>query len=128
MQGIIIPKNHPNPPEKHEVEMAQILADYFLCDVEFLVPIDDYKRKTPDIVMQSVEWELKSPIGASKKYTIKEQFKRASRQAKNIVIDGRRTKLTDTFIQSAIRNELKARKNIRRVIYITKMKKVVVIK
>jgi hypothetical protein len=28
--------------------------------------VDDYKRKTPDIVMQGIEWEMKSPSGKSK--------------------------------------------------------------
>jgi hypothetical protein len=125
---VIIPSNHPNPPESHEVEAAQILAIHFSCVVIFLVPIDDYMRKTADILMKGLEWEIKSPIGTSMKYTIKEQFKRASKQAKNIIIDGRRTKLPDDFIEKAIKNELKTRRRINRALFITKSKKIIEIK
>jgi len=56
------------------------------------VVVDDYKRKTADIVMFGVLWEIKSPIGASKS-TISNQFQVASRQSRNVVIDTRRTAL-----------------------------------
>jgi hypothetical protein len=52
---VIIPTNHPNPPEPHELEAACILAQHFQCTVAFLTPIDDYKRKTADIVMLGIE-------------------------------------------------------------------------
>jgi hypothetical protein len=60
---VIIPAGHPNPPEQHEIEAAWILARHFRTTVEFLIPIDDYKRKTPDIIMLGIEFEIKSPIG-----------------------------------------------------------------
>ena len=71
---VIIPAGHPNPPEPHEVEVAYILARYYHVTVEFLIPVDDYKRKSADIVMLGVEWEIKSPHGASKS-TIGNQFR-----------------------------------------------------
>ena len=121
---VIIPANHPNPPEAHEIDAAFTLARHYQCVVEFLKPIDDYKRKTADIVMFGIEWEIKCPIGKSK-YTIQEQFRRASKQAKNIIIDTRRTKLQDEFIEKSIAVVLKKRPSIKKVILIHKLEKVV---
>ena len=121
---VIIPVNHPNPPEPHEVDVAFILARHYRCTVSFLMPIDDYKRKTADIVMFGVEWEIKSPTGNSK-YTIQEQFRRASKQAKNIIIDTRRTKLRYELIERSVFTELSKRPHIKKLILIDKSEKVV---
>jgi hypothetical protein len=122
---VVVPNNHPNPPEAHEIDAAWILARHFSCTIEFLIPVDDYKRKTPDLVMQGLLYELKSPTGTSRKYTIKDQFKRASKQSNNIIIDARRTKLADDFIEKAMRQELKTRRRLKRVLLVTKAKTVV---
>ena len=121
---VIIPAGHPNPPEPHEVDVAFILARHFQETVEFLIPVDDYKRKSADIVMLGVEWEIKCPIGKSR-YTIQEQFRRASIQANSIIIDSRRTKLKDDFIEKSILVELGKRPNIKKVILINKFEKVI---
>ena len=117
---VIIPANHPNPPETHEIDAAFTLARHYRCVVEFLIPTDDYKRKTADIIMFGVEWEIKSPIGTSK-LTIQDQFRRALKQAKNIILDTRRTKLKDELIEKYIFIELKKRSNIKKVILINKL-------
>ena len=56
---VIIPGDHPNPPLPHEVEAALVLSRHFRSEVEFIVPVDDYKRKSADIVMLGLEWEIK---------------------------------------------------------------------
>jgi len=121
---VIIPASHPNPPEPHEVDVAWILARHFRCTVEFLTPVDDYKRKSADIAMLGAEWEIKCPVGKSK-YTIQEQFRRASKQAKNIIIDMRRTKLEDESIEKSVLFEMKKRPYIKKVILIDKFDKVI---
>ena len=117
-----------------------ILAIHYQTTVEFLVPIDDYKRKSPDIAMLGVQWEIKCPKGTSK-VTIKNQFQRASKQARNIVIDTRRTKLKYESIEKSVHFEMEKRPYIKRgyctditnacgskrVILIDKRKNVVVI-
>jgi len=110
---VIIPAGHLNPPEPHEVDAAFILANHYQTDVEFLIPIDDYKRKTADIKMLGVEWEIKCPAGNSK-YTIQEQFRRASKQAKNIIIDTRRTKLEYKNIEKSVSFEIKKRPYVKK--------------
>ncbi|MDR0854126.1 MAG: hypothetical protein LBN34_07140 [Clostridiales Family XIII bacterium] len=118
---VIIPHNHPNPPEPHEIEAAQIIADNYSCVIEFIIPIDDYKRKTPDVWMNSVRCEMKSPVGNSKKNTVRKQFERASAQhAKHLIFDGRRSKLTDDYIQKEIHRELAHRRRVKKVFFITK--------
>jgi len=121
---VIFPVNNPNPPETHEVDVAFILASHFKSPVEFILPIDDYKRKSADIRMLGVEWEIKSPQGSSK-VTIKNQFQRASRQARNIVIDTNRTKLKYEAIEKSVLFEMTKRPYLKRVILIDKSKIVV---
>jgi len=121
---VIIPVGHPNPPEPHEVNAAFILARHFRCTIEFLVPIDDYKRKSADIVMLGVVWEIKCPIGVSKS-TIRNQFRRASRQSKSIIIDARRTKLEKKNIEKEVLYQIKERPYIKKIILIDKFEKVI---
>jgi len=119
---IIIPAGLTNPPKPHEVEAGKILALHFRTTIEFLKTIDDYKRSTADIKMLGVEWEIKSPTGKSK-HTIQEQFKRASKQAKNIIIDTRRTKLKFENIEKSAQFEFSKRPSIKRVLLIKKPNK-----
>jgi hypothetical protein len=130
MGNVVVPVGHPNPPLLHEIETAEVLANHFQCTVEFLVPIYDYKRKTADILMLGTEWEMKCPTGASKA-TIENQFRKISRQARNIVIDTRRTALEYETIEKRVLFELKNRpsmKKINRFIMIDKSKNVIEIK
>jgi len=127
---VIIPENHPNPPLPHEVNMASVLAQHFQTVVEFIIPVDDYKRKTADIKMLGTEWELKCPIGASRA-TIENQFRRISKQAYNIVLDTRRTALDYAIIEKKVLFELKNRpsmKKVNRFILIDKFEKIIDIK
>ena len=121
---VIIPVNHPNPPESHEVDTAMVLARNYQSTVEFILPVDDYKRKSADVAMQNVEWELKCPIGSSQS-TIQNLFRRASKQAKNIIIDTRRTKLEYEIVRNRVLFEMKKRPYVKRVILIDKFEKVV---
>ncbi|MCL2425337.1 MAG: hypothetical protein FWD05_03260 [Oscillospiraceae bacterium] len=124
---VIIPVGHPNPPEPHEVNVAMVLARHYRTTIEFLVPIDDYKRKTADIVMHGVAWEIKSPTGNSKS-TIGAQFRRASKQSGNIILDTRRTNLTYSVIEKQVALEATQRTSVKKVILLNKLGKIVVIK
>ena len=121
---VIIPTGHPNPPEPHEIDTAYILASHYQETVKFIVPIDDYKRKSADIIMLGIEWEIKCPQGASKS-TIGNQFRFASKQSKNIILDTRRTKLDYENIVNKVLFEIKKRPSIRKVVLIDKFSKVV---
>lgn len=113
-------------PEKHELEMVII----FLAmgkDVEFLKPSRIKGAKTPDIYMDGISWEMKSPTG-NKSYTIEEQLRRASKQSAYIIIDTRRTLLLDTKIEKQIYNYLKKSHTIKKVLVINKKSKILDIK
>ena len=124
---VVIPVGHPNPPEPHEIDVAMLLARHYKTTVEFLIPIDDYKRKTADMITLGVAWEIKCPKGSSK-YTIQSQFRRASKQAKNIIIDTRRTKLDYESIEKQVLFEVKNRPAIKKLIILDKFERVIEIK
>jgi len=121
---VIIPVNHPNPPESHEVDTAMVLARHFQSSVEFRIPVDDFMRKSADVAMLNVEWELKCPKGSAQS-TIQNLFRRASKQAKNIIIDTRRTKLDYEIVRKRVLFEMKKRPYVKRVNLIDKFEKVV---
>ena len=120
---VIIPNNLAVPPEPHEIEAAWIIALHYHQTIEFLKPVDDYKRKTPDFIMGGAEWEMKAPEGNSKT-TIGRILQRASWQSKNIVVDCRRTTLPEEVIRRTLLFELGKRQQIKKLILITKDKKV----
>jgi len=121
---VVIPLGRSQRPEQHELDVAYILAQHYKTTVEFIVPVDDYKRKSADILMNGVEWEIKSPTGNTKR-TIETQFSRASRQAKNIILDMRRTKLPHDYIECQVLVEIQNRPKIKRVILINKSNKII---
>jgi hypothetical protein len=111
-------------PESFELSAADILAGFFRADVTFLLATSD---KTPDIVVDGVRWEIKSPLGKGK-HTIEHQFQRAAKQSKNIVIDARRCKLHIARVRSQVRYQTDRHGYIKKVALIEKTGKVVVIK
>ncbi|MDR0852958.1 MAG: hypothetical protein LBN34_01130 [Clostridiales Family XIII bacterium] len=122
--NVIIPTNLDNPLEAHEIEAAWIIAKHYNEVVEFLRPIDGYRVKTADLVMNGVIWEVKSPIGKSKN-TVEYTMRRAGKQSKYLIFDGRRAPLTDGFIEKKIVFELGKRRTIKKVVYIRKNKEVI---
>jgi hypothetical protein len=103
-------------------------AIHFNTMVEFLIPVDAYKTKTHDIVMDGRIWEIKSPKGDAKT-TVGNQFKRSSKQrARHIVFDAQRTRLKDEKIKTEIRREMRQRKSVKRVLFISKDKSVIEVK
>jgi hypothetical protein len=122
---VIIPINHPTPPDKYEQQAAWILAEYYNAVVEFLIPINSYKRTTVDAVINGQLWEIKTPDGKSKKNTIRDQFTRANYQkADYLAINSGQTKLTDAFVKSEIVRLMKIHRRIKKVALITKEQKV----
>jgi len=121
---VIIPGSHPNPPSTNEVDIALILSRHYQTIVEFIIPVDDYKRKSADIIMLGVEWEIKCPIGASKS-TIGNQLRWASKQAKNIVLDTRHTAIQYERIEKKVQLEVNRKSTIKKAVLINKSGKVV---
>lgn len=92
-----------NPPKAHELETARVLSTYGV-DVEFLKEVYDDGKRNPDVRMLGGIWEFKAPEGASESNTISNQFRRARRQSRHLVLDLRRTPLDDELaIGQAVR-------------------------
>lgn len=117
----ILPGAHPQP---HEISAAEILVEYFQKNVHFL---PENVLNTADVRIGNVEWEIKSPLGNGK-YTIQHQLQRALKQSQNIVFDARRTKIPLSKISRELKKQCQQTKSIRRLLLITKTKKVLVIK
>jgi hypothetical protein len=125
--NIIIPQNMDSLPGVHEIRVAKILVNTFKTIVTFIPPVNDYKRQTPDIIMNGKYWEIKSPTASGKK-TIRRIIMKAKKQSKHIIVDGARTKLLDEVICKQLRQELDINKDIKELLFIDKCEKILVIK
>ena len=118
---IIIKTDLKDRPKDHELSAALILANYFKSNVVFLRPQID---KTPDIEVSGTRWEIKSPRGDGKK-TIENNFRTARKQSLNIVIDLRRIKMHQNKATARMNFFLSKPNKFKKVLVITKSKKVI---
>lgn len=113
--GIFIPQGR--QPWPHERHVAETLANagYY---VEFLA---ERSIKTPDIrINGAIEFEIKSPEGA-RAITIERAIKKALKQCPNIIIDASRMKgVRESQVIKHLAFQLKARKQIKRMLFVTR--------
>lgn len=105
-------------PEPHELETVAALIAYG-HDVTFIAPIRTEGQKTPDIEMLNLAWEMKTPMGNSKT-TIFNAIKRGAKQSRYLVIDLRRTRISDDRALKDIRASMAKTTSIQRVMVINK--------
>lgn len=106
----------------HEVNAILLLLDYFDTDITCITP---GAGKTPDLRINNIEWELKSPQGNGVK-TIENILKKAAKQSKNIILDFSRIKMNGNQALSRMRYYLHNNKHgVKRLIVITKNHKVI---
>lgn len=121
---IIIPAGlHPWP---HEMRVAEILA-LAGHQVEFL---PENFTKTADILLDGIKFEIKSPR-TDKINTLEHRIKDALRQSPNIIIDASRIdgrKFSSPKLQSFLISQVKQSKQVRKMLLITKDKKIIDIK
>lgn len=120
---VIVKTDLADLPKAHELSAALILAYHFKTDVTFLRP--KYAR-TPDVEVNGVKWEIKSPMGNGKR-TIDNNFNEARKQSKNIVIDLRRIKMHQSKANARIKFYLSTSHQFKCVLVIAKNKKITVI-
>lgn len=118
---VILPTNLKPSPARYELTAAQLLAEYFKTDVEF---ISRSNHKTPDFLINGVKWELKSPTGTGKR-NIERQLKTGIKQSKNIVFDARRSKIHIARIKNVLNYQFRLAKSIKRIVLIDKSKNVI---
>lgn len=123
--NVIIPADMKPRPKIHEETAAAILANHFGSDVYFL---ETGSHGGPDVKIGGVEWEIKSPDGSSPR-TIQNNMRKAGHQSGNVVIDLRRVKIHQRRAIGYIGQFMAgASSKFKRVIVITKLKKVLTIK
>lgn len=111
----------------HEEQTASALARAGRT-VEFIPHREGYRLKTPDIVMDGVEWEMKAPKASGQK-TFDRVLRRAVRQSRNVIIDAIRIESSpDVQIEHDLRNVATHVKELRRLALVKKNREVVDIK
>ncbi len=91
-------------------------------DVELVPPLQRKGAKTPDIRMNGLEWEMKTPKSDGK-YTIEHAFRSALKQSPNIIFDIRWSKMLQRKCVAEIERRFNDFKKVKRVLIITKSKK-----
>ena len=105
-------------PEKHEFDVARYFANTGK-DIKFIQPSQIPNTHTPDIIMDGLEWEIKSPQGNSKR-TIETNFRHAVKQSRYIIFDLRRIKVSEKQCLKQLEKEFNARPYVKRLLIIKK--------
>jgi hypothetical protein len=121
---IIVETDINDPPKSYEFEAAIIIAGHFKSDVIFIRPEN---FKTPDFDVNGIKWELKSPMGGSVR-TIENNMRSARKQSLNLIVDLSRIKLHQQQALSRIKFFLSKPNQYRKVLVITKSKKIIEIR
>ena len=108
--------------EKHEYATVLLLTEMGY-DVELVPRSTREGEHTPDIIIDNVKWEMKSPTGETRN-TIKNNIQGALRQSVNVILDLRRVKRPMEKCLRDIEREFIHNKKLRRLLVITKSKKV----
>ncbi len=109
--------------EKHEFKTILIFTE--LGYNVSLIPKSNKKGiHTADIIMDSKQWEIKCPKGNGR-WLLENTLKRASKQSENIIIDLSRIKIHQTKCLNELEKQFYKIKQIRRLLVVTKNKKIV---
>ena len=111
----------------HELETAKALAKAGM-EVEFLVRREGQRETSADVIIDGVEWEIKSPE-SDKTKVIEKNIRKALKQADCVVFDSRRMKkLPDATIEREVRKWSGELRSLRRMIYVNRRGDILVIK
>jgi hypothetical protein len=108
--------------QEHELKTV-VFLNLKGFNVELIKPSRKRGVRTPDLKMNGIKWEMKAPKGKGE-YEIQQIFKRALRQAPNVIFDLRRSKLHQAKAVAQIERNFKLDRRAKRVIIITKSRKV----
>ncbi len=96
-------------------------------DVELLVKSRTPHSKSADICMHGMTWEMKSPDGKTLR-SIERIIHRATQQSRNVIIDLRRTKVTDKSSIPLLEKVFSELRSIRILWIITKQAEIIKLK
>ena len=106
-----------------EREAAWILANYYKTVVRVLRPSEKYMEKTADFAINGIHYELKTPKSA-KVRSIEKLIHAATKQSKNVIIDSRKTRVTEKRMIEICVDRLAHIRNLSRIVLIVGKKKV----
>ncbi|MEE3485492.1 MAG: hypothetical protein VZQ98_14375 [Bacteroidales bacterium] len=106
----------------HEYNTVKTLLDNGF-DVELIPPSQIKGLHLPDVTINGVPWEIKSPEGKSKN-TIKHNLQIAKEQSTNVIIDLARCGLSEEDAINGIEREFRLSKRLRQLKIITKSKEI----
>ena len=106
------------PPEKLEFETAKYFAEREK-NIVFIRPSSLPHQHRPDILMDDIEWEIKCPIGKSKR-TIENNIRKAITQSSYIIFDLRFIKLPEKHCISQLTEQFYARTKLKKLLIIKK--------
>ncbi len=107
-------------PYPHELSVAELFAKLGKT-VVFLKPSNMPGVYTPDVRIEGLEWEIKSPNGKSER-TIRRNLHIASRQSRNIIFDLSRIEIPEDKCIKELRDAFNSSTHIKNLIIITKAK------
>ena len=108
--------------EKHEYRTILLFTEIGI-DIE-LIPKSERKGvRAPDIVMNGLKWEIKSPKGEGK-YLMQNTIQKAVKQSRNVIVDLKRTKRSQERCLQELKNEFDKSKSLQRLKIITKSNKI----
>jgi len=113
-----------NFPLPHEWNTLHLLQKYAKTAIEFIAPARSQGVRTPDIKMDNLHWEIKSPKGTGK-YTMEHCIKAASKQCENVILDIRRMQGSYRHHLPKIQREFKGNYRLKRMKIITKAQKII---
>ncbi len=113
------------PPYPHEMFAAKSISMFFNSDVTFIKRSNT--AKSADLLISNVIWEVKSPIGNSKR-TMQNNLRTADNQSQNIIINLARCRMPPARAISRINNELQKANKIKRLLVVLKNGKTIVLK
>lgn len=125
MYQIHTPSNVNSDPYSHEMFAARAVANYFHNDVTLIKRSD--VAKSADLLVKNVIWEIKSPIGDSKR-TMQNNLRTADDQSPNVIINLVRCKMRPDSAINRIRYELGKANKIKQLLVVHKNGKVIRLK
>ncbi len=96
-------------------------------NIELIPPLQVKGFHTPDLVLNGVSWEMKAPEGDGKK-TIQNNMQIGGKQAKRLIIDLRRCRMSQEQAIKDIKYHFGLSKRIKQIMIITKDEKLIDLK
>lgn len=117
-KGIFIPAGR--KVWQHELRVTEILAKAGYS-VDFL---PENRQKSPDILLNGIEFEIKSPQTTSTN-TLEHLLKKGLKQSPNLIIDTSRTSMRDDKMRNFLVTQMRKTKQIKKLLMITKKGRII---